>query len=105
MLQNMVMTNWLFQAGDAMDLTRRQREQRKKEIRNKVKNIEMIFILMMMMKMMMREQRNKEIRNKVKDINMIFILIMMMKMMMKCGPSSEDNNQANTKTSYDYHIR
>ena len=87
-----------------MDLTRRQREQRKKEIRNKVKDIEMIFILMMMI-MMMREQRKKEIRNKVKDINWIFILMMMMKMMMKCGPSSEDNNQANTKKSYNYHIR
>ena len=42
-----------------------------------------------------REQRKKEIRNKVKDIEMIFILMMMMKMMMKCGPSSEDDNQAN----------
>ena len=54
-----------------MDLTRRQREQRKKEIRNKV-NIE--------------------------DIEMIFILLMMMKiMMMKFDPSIEDNTQANAK--------
>ena len=53
-----------------MDLTRRQREQRKKEIRNKV-NIE--------------------------DIEMIFILMTMKMMMMKFDPSIEDNNQANAK--------
>ena len=53
-----------------MDLTRRQREQRKKEIRNKV-NIE--------------------------DIEMIFILMAMKMMMMKFDPSIEDNNQANAK--------
>ena len=57
-------------SGDAMDLTRRQREQRKKEIRNKV-NIE--------------------------DIEMIFILMTMKMMMMKFDPSIEDNNQANAK--------
>ena len=70
LLQIMMMTYWLFQAGDAMDLTRRQREQRKKEIRNKV-NIE--------------------------DIEMIFILMTMKMMMMKFDPSIEDNNQANAK--------
>ena len=53
-----------------MDLTRRQREQRKKEIRNKV-NIE--------------------------DIEMIFILMTMKMMMMKFDPSIEDNNQANAR--------
>ena len=53
-----------------MDLTRRQREQRKKEIRNKV-NIE--------------------------DIEMIFILMTMKMMMMKFDPSIEDNNQTNAK--------
>ena len=53
-----------------MDLTRRQREQRKKEIRNKV-NIE--------------------------DIEMIFILMTMKMIMMKFDPSIEDNNQANAK--------
>ena len=51
-----------------MDLTRRQREQRKKEIRNKV-NIE--------------------------DIEMIFILMTMKMMIMKFDSSIEDNNQAN----------
>ena len=84
-----------------MDLTRRQREQRKKEIRSKVRDIEMIFILMMMkMKMMMKMMMKKKIRNKVKDINWIFILMMMMKVIMKCCLSSEDNNQANTKKEY-----
>ena len=53
-----------------MDLTRRQREQRKKEIRNKV-NIE--------------------------DIEMIFILMTMKMMIMKFDSSIEDNNQANAK--------